>query len=278
MNRKAHDRRPLQNVDARRQAGEDGRSDGRNQPAFGSQEWFDAVYPPLLRYLRSFAARWAEDGASAALLKFQEKRLHSRPLGAQIVWLRMTGLRWIISQLRSPWERDASQLPSDRAGSDVSGDDLRDVVRDGLARLLRRLRRRLPKELDEVIRLRFDLDLTLQQIADQLGGEMAANGRCLRVRRQIMKALAFLRRGLQRAGLDAIPCERDGLQNLIRGLPEDQIQVLELFYGTALSYEEIGERVCPEVAPAGRGLRARRLHRIALVRLLRRFSSSLGGL
>jgi hypothetical protein len=32
------------------------------------------------------------------------------------------------------------------------------------------------------------------------------------------------------------------------------------------------------VAPAGRGLRASRLHRIALVHLLRRFSSSLGGL
>jgi hypothetical protein len=93
-----------------------------------------------------------------------------------------------------------------------------------------------------------------------------------------MKALAFLRRGLQRAGLDAIPCERDGLRNLIQGLPEDQIQVLELFYGTALSYAEIGERVCPEAAPAGRGLRARRLHRIALVHLLRRYSSSLDGL
>jgi hypothetical protein len=45
-----------------------------------------------------------------------------------------------------------------------------------------------------------------------------------------------------------------------------------------LSYEEIGERVCPEVDPAGRGLRARRLHRIALVQLLRRCSRSLGGL
>jgi hypothetical protein len=45
-----------------------------------------------------------------------------------------------------------------------------------------------------------------------------------------------------------------------------------------LSYEEIGERVCPEVVPAGRGLRARRLHRIALVQLLRRYSRSLGGL
>jgi DNA-directed RNA polymerase specialized sigma24 family protein len=220
----------------------------------------------------------ADDGAAVALLRFQEKGPHRGPLGAQIVWLRMTGLRWIISQLRTPWERDASQLPPDRAGSDVSGDDLHDDVRDGLARLLRRLRRRLPKELDEVIRLRFDLDLTLQQIADQLGGEMATNACRLRVPRQIKKALAFLRRGLQRAGLDAIPYERDGLQNLIQGLPDDQIKVLELFYGTELSYEDIGERVCPEVAPAGRGLRARRLHRISLVHLLRRYSRTLDGL
>ena len=64
----------------------------------------------------------------------------------------------------------------------------------------------------------------------------------------------------------------------IHGLPEDQIQVLELFYGTDWSYEEIGERVCPEVVPAGRGVRARRLHRIALVHLLRRYSRSLGSL
>src|SRR5262249_41247697 len=65
---------------------------------------------------------------------------------------------------------------------------------------------------------------------------------------------------------------------LLQGLPKDQIKVLELFYGTDLSYEEIGERVCPEVVPAGRGLRARRLHRIALVHLLRRYSRSLGSL
>src|SRR5262249_37578005 len=118
----------------------------------------------------------------------------------------------------------------------------------------------------------------LQQIADQLFGEMATHGHRLRVQRRIQEALALLRRGLQRAGLDAIPCEREGLRNLIQGLPDDQIKVLELFYGTDWSYEEIGERVCPEVVPVGRAVRARRLHRIALVHLLRRFSRSLGGL
>jgi hypothetical protein len=93
-----------------------------------------------------------------------------------------------------------------------------------------------------------------------------------------MKALALLRRGFQLAGLDAIPWERDGLRSLLRGLSADELRVLELFYGTDLSYEEIGERVCPEVAPTGRAWRTRRLHRLALVHLLRRFSSSLGGL
>jgi hypothetical protein len=160
----------------------------------------------------------------------------------------------------------------------VSGDDLRDVVRDGLAMFLRRLRRRLPNELDELIHLRFDSAMTLRQIADQLGGELTTDARGFQVHRRIIRALDLLRSGLQLAGLDAMPCERDGLQGLIQGLPEDQIKVLELFYRTDLSYEEIGERVWPEVAAAGRGWRARRLHRIALVHLLRRYSRSLGGL
>jgi DNA-directed RNA polymerase specialized sigma24 family protein len=278
MNTKTHARQPLQDVDARRQPVEVSPRDGRNPPAFGSREWFDAVYPPVLGSLRSFAPRWAEDGAAAALLRFQETGEPSRPLGAQIVWLRLMGRRWIVSQLRSPGERDAVPFPPDWAGSAGSGDDLADIVRDGLARFLRRLRRRLPTELDEVIRLRFDSGMALQQIADQLFGEMAPHGRRSRVRRQLKKALDLLRSDLQRAGLDAIPCEREGLRDFIQGLPGEQIEVLELFYGTALSYEEIGERVCPEVAPAGRGLRARRLHRIALVHLLRRYSRSLGGL
>jgi DNA-directed RNA polymerase specialized sigma24 family protein len=196
----------------------------------------------------------------------------------QIVWLRVTGHHWIVSQLRNPWERDAVPLLPGRAVSAVNGDDLSHVVRDGLARFLRRLRRRLPQELDEVIRLRFDLELTLQQIAAQLFGETATSGHLLRVRRRISKALSLLRRGLQLAGLDALPCEREGLRNLIQGLPGDEIKVLELFYGTDLSYDEIGERVCPEVAPEGRGLRARRLHRIALVHLMRRYARSLGSL
>jgi DNA-directed RNA polymerase specialized sigma24 family protein len=257
---------------------EEGPHERADQPAFGSQEWFDAVYPPLLGYLRSFAAHWADDAASVALLRFHEKGPHGTPLGVQIMWLRVTGHNWIVSQLRSPRERDASELPPDRVGSDASGDELRDVVRDGLARLLRRLRRRLPRELDEVIRLRFDSGMTLRQIADQLDGGLTTDARLSGVRRRLKEALALLRRGLQQAGLDAIPCERNGLLGLLQGLPEDQLKVLELFYGTDLSYEEIGERVCPEVAPAGRGLRARRLHRIALVQLLRRYSRSLGGL
>jgi DNA-directed RNA polymerase specialized sigma24 family protein len=122
-----------------------------------------------------------------------------------------------------------------------------------------------------VIRLRFDSGMTLQQIADRLGGELTTDGRRSRVRRQLKEALALLRRGLQQAGLDTIPWERDSLLGLLQGLPEDQLKVLDRFYGTDWSYEEIGERVCPEVAPAGRGLRARRLHRVALVQLLRRF-------
>src|SRR5262249_34599946 len=130
----------------------------------------------------------------------------------------------------------------------------------------------------DVIRLRFDSAMTLRQIADQLGGELTTEARFYRVRRQLKNALALLRRGLQQAGLDSIPCERDGLQCLLQGLSEDQLQVVELFYGTDLSYEEIAERVCPEVAPAGRGLRTRRLHRIALAHVLRRFSTSLGSL
>jgi DNA-directed RNA polymerase specialized sigma24 family protein len=257
---------------------EEGPHDRGNQPAFGSQEWFDAVYPPLLGYLRSFAARWADDAAAVTLLSFLEKGPHGSPLVKQIAWLKQAGHNWIVNQLRSPGERDAVPLPPDRAGSDGSGVDLREVVHDGLARFLRRLRRGLPKELDEVIRLRFDSAMTLQQIADQLFGEGATNGHCLRVQRRIKKALSLLRSGLRRAGLDVIPCEREGLRNLIHGLSEDQIRILELFYGTDLSYEEIGERVCPEVVPAGRGLRARRLHRIALVQLLRRYSRSMGGL
>jgi DNA-directed RNA polymerase specialized sigma24 family protein len=269
---------PLEDGDARRRAVEEGPRHGGNQPAFGSREWFDVVYPPLLRYLTSFAARWADDAALVALRRFEEKGPHSSPLGVQIAWLRKTGQNWIVNQLRSPGERYRVPLPPDRPGSVVSEDDLADVVRDGLARFLRRLRRRLPKELDEVIRLRFDSAMTLQQIADQLGGELTTDARLSRVRRQLKEALALLRRGLQRAGLDVIPCERDGLRNLIHGLPEDQIKVLELFYGTDLSYEEIGERICPDVVPVGRGLRARRLHRIALVHLLRRYSSSLGSL
>jgi DNA-directed RNA polymerase specialized sigma24 family protein len=277
MNTTTHAWQPPEDVDARRQAVGEGPRDGGNQPAFGAREWFDSVYPPLLGYLKSFAAHWADDGASVALLRFQEKGPHSSPIGVQIVWLRRTGHHWIVNQLRSRWERDGVPLPLDRVGPDVGGDDLHDVVRDGLARFLRRLRRRLPKELDELIRLRFDLGMTLQQITNQLFGEWATNARRLRVMRRIKKALALLRRGLQQAGLDAIPCEREGLRNLIQGLPEAQIKVLELFYETDLSDEEIGERVCPEVAPAGRGLRARRLHRIALVHLLRRYSRSLGG-
>jgi DNA-directed RNA polymerase specialized sigma24 family protein len=278
MSQKTHARWHLQVGDGRCQAVEEGPHDRANQPAFGSQEWFDAVYPPLLGYLTNFSARWADDAASFALLRFQEKGQPSRPLGAQIVWLRLMGRWWIISQLRSPGERDAVPLPPDWAGSAASGDDLPDVVRDGLARFLRRLRRRLPKELDEVIRLRFDLGMTVRQIADQLFGERATHGHRLRVRRRLKTAQALLRRGLRRAGLDAIPCERAGLRDLLQGLPDDQIKVLEFFYGTDLSYEEIGERVCPEVVPAGRGLRSRRLHRIALVQLLRRYSRALGGL
>jgi hypothetical protein len=156
---------------------EEGPHDRTNQPAFGSQEWFDAVYPPLLGYHRSFAARWADDAASVALLRFHEKGPHGTPLGVQIGWLRVTGHHWIVSQLRSPRGREASERPPDRVGSDASGDELRDVVRDGLARFLRRLRRRLPKELDEVIRLRFDSAMTLRQIADQLLGEGATDAR-----------------------------------------------------------------------------------------------------
>jgi DNA-directed RNA polymerase specialized sigma24 family protein len=273
MNTKTRARRSLEDGDARRRAVQEGRRDGGNQPAFGSREWFDAVYPPLLRYLRSIAAPWADDAASAALLRFQEKGQHSRPLGAQIVWLTLTGRCWIVDQLWSRWQRCAVPLPADRVGSDVSGDDLADLVRDGLARFLRRLRRRLPKELDEVIRLRFDLGMTFRQIADQLFGEMAPNARRLRVQRRLKKALDLLRR----AGLDAIPWEKHGLRDLIQELSEDQLEVLELFHGTDLSYEEIGERVCPEVVPAGRGVQARRLHRIALVQLLRRCSRSLVG-
>jgi DNA-directed RNA polymerase specialized sigma24 family protein len=278
MNGKTPARPPLQDVDARRRAVEEGPRDGGNPSAFGSPEWFDAVYPPLLGYLRRFAARWADDAAAVALLTFQEKGPHSSPLGVQIAWFRRAGHHWIVSQLRSPWEQDAVPLPPDRVGSDGSGDDLREVVRDGLARYLRRLRRRLPKELDELIRLRFDSAMTLREIAEKLGGGRATNGRRLRVRRRIVEALALLRSGLRLAGLDVIPFEREGLRGLLRGLSQEQLQVLEPIYGTDLSYEEIGERVCPEVVPAGRGLRARRLHRIALVHLLRRFSRSLGGL
>jgi DNA-directed RNA polymerase specialized sigma24 family protein len=278
MSQKTHARWHLQVGDGRRQAVEEGPHDRANQPAFGSQEWFDAVYPPLLGYLTNFSARWADDAASFALLRFQEKGQPSRPLGVQIAWLRQTGRNWIANGLRSRWERHRVPFSDDRVGSDASGDDLADVVRDGLARFLRRLRRRLPKELDEVIRLRFDSGMTLQQIADQSFGGTATDAHRFRVQRRINRALDLLRSGLQRAGLEAIPCERDGLRDVIQGLPEDQIKVMELFYGTALSYEEIGERVCPEVAPAGRGLRARRLHRIALVHLLRRYSRSLGSL
>jgi DNA-directed RNA polymerase specialized sigma24 family protein len=278
MNTRTHARQPLEDVGARRQAVEEGPRERGNQPAFGSREWFDAVYPPLLGHLRRFVARWADDAAAVALLTFQEKGPHTSPLGVQIAWLRGTAHNWIVNQLRSRGERDAVPLPPDRAQSDGGGDDLREVVRDGLARFLRRLRRRLPKELDEMIRLRFDLGMTLQQIADQVFGGTATNGHLLRVRRRIKEALALLRSGLRLAGLDVIPCEREGLRDLLGGLPEDQIKVLEFFYGTDLSYEEIGERVCLDVAPAGRGLRARRLHRIALVHLLRRFSWSLGGL
>jgi DNA-directed RNA polymerase specialized sigma24 family protein len=232
----------------------------------------------VLGHLRRFAARWADDAAAVALLRFQEKGRRSRPLGAQIAWLRVAGRHWIISQLRRPGGRDAGPLPADRAGADASGADLAAVVRDGLARCLRRLRRRLPTELDELIRLRFDAAMTLREIAEEWGGELTTDARLSRVRRQLKGALARLRSGLRRAGLDAIPGEWEGLRDLLRGLPEDQIRVVELFYGTDLSYEEIGERVCPEVDPAGRGSRARRLHRVALVHLLRRSCGSPGGL
>jgi DNA-directed RNA polymerase specialized sigma24 family protein len=275
MSRKTYTRRPLEDAVARRQAVEEGPHDRANQPAFGSQEWFDAVYPPLLGYLRSFVARWADDAASVALLRFHEKGPHGAPLVEQIRWLRARGRWWILSQLR---RGDASELTHDPVVSDEGEDGLRIVVHDGLARFLRRLRRRLPKGLDEVIRQRFDSAMTLRQIADQLDGELTPDARLSRVRQQLKEALALLRRGLQLAGVDAIPWERDGLLGLLQGLPEDQLQVLELFYGTDWSYEEIGERVCPEVVPAGRGSRARRLHRVALVHLLRRFCGSLGGL
>jgi DNA-directed RNA polymerase specialized sigma24 family protein len=219
MNMKTRARQHLQDGDARRQAVEECPRDGRNPPAYGSREWFDAVYPPLRGYLTSFAAPWADDGATAALLRFQEKGQPSRPLGVQIAWLRQVGHNWIVSQLRSRWERDAVPLPPDRVGSDGSEDDLRDVVRDGLARFLRRLRRRLPEELDELIRLRFDAGMTLRQIADQLGGEGATDARRCRVRRRINKALALLRSGLRRAGLDALPGEWEGLRADLLGDP-----------------------------------------------------------
>jgi DNA-directed RNA polymerase specialized sigma24 family protein len=277
MSTKIRTQQPLEDAVARRQAVEEDRRDGRDRPAFGSRDWFDAVYPPLLGYLRSFAARWADDAASVALLRFHEKGPHGSPLGVQIAWLKQTGHNWIAGQLRSPGERYRVPFPPDRVEPVARGDELANVVRDGLARFLSRLRRGLPKELDEVIHLRFDLAMTLRQIADQLFGERATNGDCVRVQRRIEKALSLLRSGLQRAGLNVIPCEWEGFRNVIQGASEDQIKVLEFFYGTDLSYEEIGERVCPEVVPAGRGSRARRLHRIALVHLLRRYSGSHGG-
>jgi hypothetical protein len=268
-----------------------------DEPAFGTEEWKTKVYLVLFLFISdTLLESWSVEDAvepveeialktiSRALVE-QQKRVQEKkeelaemPYRAQVGWLRATA-RNLVRDLerragnsRKQWLKGWLETAGRPAPQDLAA-----IIEDGRERLCRRLLRKFylenPKEY-ELLEERFGETHKLKELIEYVrceGENVSQNALNLRVWRRLKVATGRLQSRIQRVDQVLESLELCDLRDLLRVLPEEQREILELYYSDLMHFDDIGKLKYEGLTPAARATRVKRQFRLGLVQLLRHF-------